>query len=933
MHYYEKIDNQLYESASNDDNAPDSDDHVTSSSDDDIWYNDREEQSSSESDVEGSLDVETSDTGDLRDRKSIYDLDAQTKIYHDSIEIISLKPVGFESDVQIRWKLWCEEMNGCNKTEFKKINNIYLASNLQMDTEYRIHATAGLECARFSSFSIKTLICGPPYDFQIKRFEGGNYYASWEKPIELGYNVEITMYIIDVYDKSDDKIKTFTINPHVYYKKIALNSSVDYKFGICCKSSHDLYGEEAYAKVSELKYAVLKNCKSSNGVFYTIKTNRKLNGHVIPFNEFQEPKFLSPGKSEKVLLILGGTGVGKSTWINGFINSVFKMKKNDHFRLKLVDEDEDFDQTQSKTKHVTMYRLLHHEGFMMDYNITIIDTPGFCDTRGVDWDFKIADEIHSLFSLKNGYLNHITAVAFVIPEAEVRLTASQKYLFGSILSLFGKNIQENLILLTTYARRKSPKTIKTLRAFGVEIDESRCFNFENNVIMSVTNERSERDIRMANTAWDEMMKNYFDFSNVLNELQPQNISQTHKVLEEKVKVRLHLSSKRQAIDDGMIALEQLKTKSDVLQQINGDQGLYKDDPIKRKLIKYDVLMDIEGNVHTICNNCKRMCHENCIIDDDELATCIAMDSNKVNSVCKMCPNKCPWYMHDRLHVKIVRIEICEDKNFENVIGEIKDEYRFTALTKDQFPVLEKYICEDTESMICRIKADMSEIIHSQKNLKAIAIIDNPESQTDYINQLIATENTEQQNGYKFRLKLLRQFLDDAKELQSIGCGDCDPFGKYREAIDKLIHEGYDIQKPDELRKVLEKVKSHLPPKQQEQWWEAVHIFFTFSSLLETHLIANNQNFNEYNVLSCVFLWRFPYKGFQNYFTPEAKQQLGIFSIMKLEKYSAKIVTQRPPVRTTVLIDNRLAFSQISAVGISDQSYYSTCVDSKPWKCG
>ena len=99
---------------------------------------------------------------------------------------------------------------------------------------------------------------------------------------------------------------------------------------------------------------------------------------------------------------MGETGSGKTTMINAMINYVLGVEFEDDFRFKLVDEQVNQNQAHSQTQGVTAYDLHHQNGFRIPFSLTIVDTPGFGDTRGTERDKEITTAIHDFFKHQNG---------------------------------------------------------------------------------------------------------------------------------------------------------------------------------------------------------------------------------------------------------------------------------------------------------------------------------------------------------------------------------------------------------------------------------------------------------------------------------------------------------------------------------------------------
>ena len=66
------------------------------------------------------------------------------------------------------------------------------------------------------------------------------------------------------------------------------------------------------------------------------------------------------GIEEKVIMVLGATGAGKSTLINGMVNYILGVEWKDQFRFKLIADEGQGSQAESQTKSITAYTFVPH---------------------------------------------------------------------------------------------------------------------------------------------------------------------------------------------------------------------------------------------------------------------------------------------------------------------------------------------------------------------------------------------------------------------------------------------------------------------------------------------------------------------------------------------------------------------------------------------
>ncbi|KAF3857729.1 hypothetical protein F7725_010930 [Dissostichus mawsoni] len=229
----------------------------------------------------------------------------------------------------------------------------------------------------------------------------------------------------------------------------------------------------------ETEYAVRVRCdcgaagRSKESIAVNVGTTKRdrlkesLKIYKLPLTEEESARQRMPEvqlwqrnhDKNRTIMLLGATGSGKSTLINGLINYIVGVEWEDDFRFKLVDEDQSRSQAESQTSEVTVYKINHQEGFKIPFSLTIVDTPGFGDTRGIHRDKEITEQL-LISSLQRG-VSEIDAASLA------RLTPSQKYVFDSVLSIFGNDVTENLQVLVTFADGQRPPVLEAINASGV----------------------------------------------------------------------------------------------------------------------------------------------------------------------------------------------------------------------------------------------------------------------------------------------------------------------------------------------------------------------------------------------------------------------------------------------------------------------------------
>lgn len=521
-------------------------------------------------------------------------------------------------------------------------------------------------------------------------------------------------------------------------------------------------------------------------VVYKLQTELKLKrekGKIIK-KSVGSPRDLGGRGTEKVLMVVGATGAGKTTLINGMVNYILGVEWADEFRFKLVVEDSEQTQAHSQTKEITAYTFHPMEGSAVPYTFTIIDTPGFGDTEGLKRDKEITNQIKEFFLIPppNG-IDHLDGVGFVTQAPLARLTPTQEYIFTSILSIFGKDVAKNIFILITFADAENPPVMEAIKKANIPAQEFHKFNnsaiFANNTKTAQKNEDREDEDEDEHDFFNQMCwkmgaRSFKKFFSAFEKSRSVSLQLTQEVLKEREQPQNLVEGLTPQINQGLSKIEVMRQEENILRQHETEieQNKYFTFPVEvTKATKKD--LSGTGQHTTTCRRCTFTCHKDCVYSNDgDKIKCCAMDRS---GSCTVCPNHCFWSEHSNLPYVFEYETVMEIRTSED----LKKKYDAAKSGKTKVQGMIEQLEESLTEVHNNVLSTMFKAQQSLKRLDEIALKPNPLTKTEYLELLIESEKSEAKPGWKQRVHYFEQAKRQAEILSK---------ARNPKAAEKLINE-------------------------------------------------------------------------------------------------------------------------------------------------
>ena len=524
-------------------------------------------------------------------------------------------------------------------------------------------------------------------------------------------------------------------------------------------STHELTASKA--EIYRLKHSEPTTTTLGVNEYFVNVCN--LSGHELQQQE---------GLPEKVIMMIGETGVGKSTLINRMINHIFGVEYSESYRFQLIQEF-DSAQTQSQTTHINKYNIIFKDSQFTEFRLSLIDTPGFNDTRGKQADQRTIMQIKELFEK----IVSIDAICFAIKYNSRRLTEAQMNIFTIIARIFGKDVKENIFVFTTHCdnvydyqdddvdngdagndddRKKIAKApvLECFEQNRVPYRTSLPFN-NKGIYDPPVNPKSPTGLINA-FAWETSEISFKHFLRELKITPTVSLKLSEEILQKYHNIRhVQLPNLIQALKKSIAKVDEHKKDMELLERKiqNPDENFAETVKVTKVVM---VKIQEPGIFSLKCKKCQRICHYPCGQEFPKSISCCAVMSKinlKFNIHCTVCETQCSWRDHERINEQEKFVTVEEIRTNE----QLKEKYLKDKNTEKDEAIK---VCEDDlvsayDTLLESLKTINTFIEYVNQNSISESF---SASLEEFINAQIQNEANSREDGCETRIRVLTKLV-------------------------------------------------------------------------------------------------------------------------------------------------------------------------------
>eukprot|EP01084_Bolivina_argentea_P313754 543383_1 len=425
------------------------------------------------------------------------------------------------------------------------------------------------------------------------------------------------------------------------------------------------------------------------------------------------------------------------------MNYIYGIDKDNKFRVKLIEEEKRIGgNAVSCTDHISSYKIKQPIGGNIDYDLTIIDTPGFADSRGIKKDQQTLEAFKYIFE---NALTDIHAICFIVKASDNRLDANQTYVFNNILNLWAKDVIDNIFILMTFADGGTPNCIDAFNQNNVLKNCKQQFKLNNSAFKwNPTNDKSNAD-EFYPLFWKIGMKCFTDFICTLATVEPKAIKDSKEVLRKRSVIQCKIHDLVEQLDIAMLIQRQVVEKKHIIRKKQEEVDAGKQVWFET----YETIFTKEKTNRKMlsCTVHKQLCHHCDSSDSDRYhgyhttkTGCIMFNRD---GICESIGCGCDKSKHEFFTQYIKKMVKVKKSSWDTDFGLKEKQYEEAKHSLSKSEQILQTFEEESKKNVKNIEDKLAKIQNERKKLEEIALRPKLTTFEKYIDELIELEKKKQ----------------------------------------------------------------------------------------------------------------------------------------------------------------------------------------------
>jgi hypothetical protein len=335
----------------------------------------------------------------------------------------------------------------------------------------------------------------------------------------------------------------------------------------------------------------------------------------------------------------------------------------------------------------------------------------------------------------------------VAASGNSRLTPTQSYIIDSVLSIFGKDVKENIRLLVTFADNAHPPVVEACLAANFPVTSASAgitfSKFNSSVLYANNDQKGEDDFCFDELFWDMGKENFHKFFTMLEGMNGKDLKSTRNVIQSRELLEQSLRDIEQELEVCFVKIENVEIFQSKMRLYGHKMDANKNFTFEKTEMRPTKLPCEIGFFALNCRRCRDTCER-----PNKLKYSKILQKRKCDKEFCTCPASEHDYQTFEWRLTPVKIT--------TTLKDMKAEYESNYDRKVSVEQLLADNLEELNMAKAKVFSLLEQVGINARSLQSTTLRSNAFTPSDYLSLMRSRVAEEQAPGYLTRLETLTE---------------------------------------------------------------------------------------------------------------------------------------------------------------------------------